>query len=673
MTNTHLKYKSVVRQVLLAVASIITIIAVFVATSIISERSKSVEQSVLRDLKIATHDAASGIHEFFRERSRVVIGLKGNPFLNDWFASYTERGSAIDNDPMYQLIVRMFKQISAQDPLIKSAFYAPAKTHEYFDINGRYNDPDYSTAKRPWWGEALALDRLFITRPEIDINDGSIVTSIKTTIYDDNNQLLGVAGIDVLASEVRSNLVDTMSYQGTGHGFLFTSDGQLIAFPDKANKIDMSKLPKLADVERIFSNSEGFSELTNLATSRQDVISEVIWQEESYLVVVSPIVDSTLDLDWRIGFMVPKSIVTEPVNTTIINSILLVVLVVALTSVVTVFAIKKLLTNPLLTIVKAMDRIATGDGDLTQRIAMNRNDELGRLSDSFDLFVSNIQQIIKQCDEVTDKVLAESSEVNYLTNQFSSNVLQQKGYIEQIAAATTEMTQTIHGISENAQSVLDCATQASTESTEGRELVNDATQLMAGLSTQVAETTDVVSNLHKNSESITAMLEVIKGIAEQTNLLALNAAIEAARAGEQGRGFAVVADEVRTLASRTQESAGDIEEIIAKLHQSAEAAVVAMNEGQAQTEQGVVIINQVNEKLFQISDAINVIEQQSNETASATKEQAAAADEISVQTETVNHLADETVSQTEQMASKSKEQESITHELKQTIAQFKVS
>lgn len=673
MTNSHRKYSSVVRQVLLAVASIITIIAVFVATSVISERSESVEQSVLRDLKIATHDSAAGIHEFFRERSRVVIGLKGNPFLNDWFSSYTQRGAEIDSDPTYQSIVRMFKQISAQDPLIKSAFYAPAKTHEYFDINGRYNDPEYSTSKRPWWGEALALDRLFITRPEIDINDGSIVTSIKTTIYDNNNQLLGVAGIDVLASEVRSKLVDTMSYQGQGHGFLFTSDGQLIAFPDQANKIDMSKLPKLADVEGIFSNSQGFAELTSLATRQQDVISEVTWQDESYLVVVSPIVDTTLNLDWRIGFMVPKSIITEPVNTTIINSILLVILVVALTSVVTVFAIKKLLTNPLLTIVNAMDRIATGDGDLTQRIAMNRNDELGRLSDSFDLFVSNIQQIIKQCDDVTDKVLAESSQVNYLTSEFSSNVLEQKGYIEQIAAATTEMTQTIHGISENAQSVLDCATQASSESSEGRELVTDATNLMAGLSKQVSETTDVVSTLHKNSESITAMLEVIKGIAEQTNLLALNAAIEAARAGEQGRGFAVVADEVRTLASRTQESAGDIEQIIAKLHQSAEAAVAAMNEGKEQTDQGVVIINQVNDKLFQISDAIKVIEQQSNETASATKEQVAAADEISLQTVTVNNLADDTVSQTQQMATKSREQESITHELKQTLAQFKVN
>jgi len=664
------KQQSVIRKVLLSVSGILSIIAIIVAILVTSERASTVKQSVIGELRSSTLSASAGIHEFFRERSRVVTSLKGNAFVNHWFENYTERGAEIDSDEDYQRLVQLFRNVSEQDKLIKSAFYAPAATHEYFDLNGRYNNPEYTTAVRPWWARALELDRLFITKPEIDANDGSIVTSIKTTVYGSQNQLLGVIGIDVLASEVKHKLVETMKYQNQGFGFLYSADGQIISFPDKGKKIDMSTLPTLNKVDSIFAHADGFTELLSASKSAGETIQSVTWQNENYLVIVNPVLDDTLALDWRVGFMVPQEVITGPVNDAIFYSVLAVLLVVVITSAVTVFAIKKLLTNPLMTIVHAMDDIATGDGDLTQRINMKRQDELGQLSASFDGFVENIQKIIKQCSETTNQVLKESDDVNHLVSDFAQNVNQQKGYIEQIATAATEMTQTIHGISENAQTALEHATKATNESSQGISLVTNATELMGELSTDVGTAAQVVEDLHKNSESITAMLEVIKGIAEQTNLLALNAAIEAARAGEQGRGFAVVADEVRTLASRTQDSAGDIEDIIAKLHQSAENAVNAMNVGKKKSDQGVDIIHQVNEKLSQINDAIALIEEQSNETAQTTREQAAASDEISRQTVSVNELADTTVSQTGEMTAKSDIQRDITLELNKTISQF---
>ncbi|WP_448212718.1 methyl-accepting chemotaxis protein [Colwellia sp. MEBiC06753] len=667
MTN----HPSVIRKVLLAVAGIISLIAILVAGYITHERASQMEQSVIQEIRISTQTAGNGIHEFFRERSRVVTSLRGNPFINGWFSQYTERGSAIDHDADYQKLVQHFKHESANDPMIKSVFYAPAATHEYFDINGRYNDDNYYTSKRPWWGEALKKDRLFITKPEIDANDKSIVTSIKSTVYD-NKQLLGVLGIDILASEIRSRLIDTMKFQGLGFGFLYTSDGQIISFPDQQGKIDMSQLPKLNEVDRQYQDAAGFNQLMNATTGLQEIITHVTWQGQDYLALVSPIEDETMALDWRIGFMVPQHVIDDPVNNTIISSIFLVIFIVLLTSGVTVYAIKKLLTNPLKKIVKAMDDIATGEGDLTQRIHLDRDDELGQLSNSFNQFVTNIQTMITQCNTTTNQVLTGANSVNNLISSFTGNVDQQKGYIEQIATTANEMTQTIHGISDNAQTALDYAKQASNESAEGQELVNHATDIMTELSEEVANAATVVEDLHTNSQSITSVLEVIKNIAEQTNLLALNAAIEAARAGEQGRGFAVVADEVRSLASRTQESTGDIENIIAQLHASATDAVKAMHVGKGKTDEGVSLIHQVNDKLIHINQAISLITEQSNETASTTREQASASDEITQQTIAVNELANTTVAQTHEMATLSNNQRTITQELDRTIAQFKV-
>ncbi|QOL25521.1 methyl-accepting chemotaxis protein [Thalassotalea sp. LPB0316] len=663
---------SVVRKVLLSISGIIAVIAIAVAYFVTSERASTVEQTVTQEIRRATQQAAFGIHEFFRERSRVVTSLQANPFVNDWFGRYSERGSSIDNDKQYQQIVDLFKNESDHDPMIKSVFYAPAATHEYFDINGRYNDPNYFTSKRPWWFEALEKDRLFITNPEIDANDGSIVTSIKTTVYSPSRTLLGVMGIDILASEIKSGLIDKMHYQNEGYGFLYTADGRIISFPDEANNIDMSTLPTLDQVDSLISHANGFKALLNDSKPQQELLTTLDFKGEQYLALVAPITDETMALDWRVGFMVPMHAITDPVTQTTYSSIFSVILVLALTSGVIFITIQRLLTKPLKRVMAAMDDIATGDGDLTKRIDINTNDELGQLSESFNTFVENIQKIISQCNLTTQKVLSESDDVSHLVADFSSTVGMQKGYIEQIATAATEMTQTIHGISDNAQTSLDYATKAANEAKQGKALADNANTLINDLANEVSHSTEVVNALHKNSESISAVLEVIKNIAEQTNLLALNAAIEAARAGEQGRGFAVVADEVRTLASRTQDSTGDIEKIIVKLQESASSAVAAMNVGKEKTTEGVSVILQVSEKLDHINQAVALIEEQSNEAASTIKEQASASDEITQQTISVNELADQAVHQTSDMALKSESQKAVTQELTATISQFKV-
>ncbi|MGR6834277.1 methyl-accepting chemotaxis protein [Aliivibrio wodanis] len=639
---------------------------------IMKQRSETVENSVVQELKLVTDQTAASIKEFFKGRSRVVTTLATNDTMTSWFKGYTDRGGDISSDETYQSIVKSFKAISAHDPIIKSVFFAPANTYEYFDINGRYNNLEYFTNKRPWWSEALNKDRLFITDPEIDANDKSIVTSIKTTVRAADNSLIGVLGIDVLGNVIKKDLIDQMSYQGVGVGFLMAANGKIIAFNDN-NQIDMSKLPSLSDVDQIFPSTEGFSQLSSAAINSDNHIGQVIYQGTEYFVFTKAIQDKEMQLDWRIGFMVPESLISEQIAKTFWGTLTFIIVFVILTAIGLFLLVNHFVSKPLKEVVTAMNDIADGEGDLTQRLQYNKNDELGNLSQAFNNFVAGIQQTTISSLAMTNDVNSDSSELNSIAINLRSNISNQKAYLEQIATAANEMTQTIHGISEHTQSAQDQANSAAIHSQEGQELAGEATSLMTEIYEDVSKSEQVVKVLNNNASSISSVLEVIRGIAEQTNLLALNAAIEAARAGDQGRGFAVVADEVRTLAQRTQKSTLDIEEIIATLLNSSKNAVESMQIGRAKTEQGVDVIKAVDKKLEGIRHSIELINDQSREIASMVNEQALASDEISQQTVAVDQLAENGVQSTDEMAERINHQHQSVSTLVQTISRFKVS
>lgn len=312
------------------------------------------------------------------------------------------------------------------------------------------------------------------------------------------------------------------------------------------------------------------------------------------------------------------------------------------------------------------------EGNLTARTNDRSKDELGRISQAFDRMAERFQQTISQVAGSSSQLATAAEETSAISVQTGSGVRQQTHEVAQVATAMHEMTTTVQDVARNAAGAAEASHQAEQEAQQGRKLATQTIDAIQTLAEEVERAADVIQSLEKESGNITSVLSVIQGVAEQTNLLALNAAIEAARAGEQGRGFAVVADEVRALASRTQQSTTEIQSMITRLQAGADQAVSVMQSSREKAGRGVEAVGLASDRLLAITDAVTRINDINIQIASAAEEQSSVAEEINRNISNVNDIAQQTSTASEQSAATSEELARLANDLQQLISHFRV-
>lgn len=330
-----------------------------------------------------------------------------------------------------------------------------------------------------------------------------------------------------------------------------------------------------------------------------------------------------------------------------------------------------------LSIMNNLSRVGTStqkmaNGDLNTRLTLSGKDEMQKISVDFNHMAETFEALVQQITSATSQLAAASEEVSVISQESASNLNNQRSETEQVATAMNQMSATVQEVARNAGDAAGAATNADNEAKAGNSIVQQASRSIDELASEVESAASVIQQLAQDSDEIGSVLDVIKGIAEQTNLLALNAAIEAARAGEQGRGFAVVADEVRTLAGRTQESTQEIETMIDKLQTGAKNAVTAMESGSKKASIGVDQTKQAGEALAAITRAVTTINEMNTQIASAAEEQSATTEEMNKNIININQLADQTVNSSEQSTAASSELAKLATDLQNLVSQFKI-
>lgn len=478
---------------------------------------------------------------------------------------------------------------------------------------------DWDGRKRPWYGVGRDSAEATWTEPYVDSTSGETLISAATKITDHGN-FLGVFGGDI-SLKVVANALNTMDFNGSGYAFLMSKSGNIISHPDAK------------------FNAKPYSELFGGKSPALSQELHEVSAGKDYLVSFTPLTNLK-GLDWYIGVVLDKDIVMAEADNLSDRAMIATILGVLISLILLGLLMKRLLM-PLDRLHRSLIEVNSGNGDLTRRLPDTGNDEIALVSKEFNSFLQNLQIMIGEVKGSALLVRKRANETSDEATQSSGRLQQQLQELDQLATAMHEMASTAEEVARNAQGAAQAAKAASSEAESGLHVVAQSTSAIQNLATEMDSTSQSINELAKLSNNIGSILSVITAIADQTNLLALNAAIEAARAGEAGRGFAVVADEVRSLASRTQQSTQEIREMIDQLQSRVRDAEMRIQQSRDTASQTAIDAGAANDILERIGLAITRINDMNLQIATAAEEQSATTEEINRNTTNIRDISHE--------------------------------
>lgn len=505
-----------------------------------------------------------------------------------------------------------------------------------------------------------------------EVGDRTILLSSFTVPLISEGEFRGIAGADLSMDFLQGMLQrgDDALYDGVGTQALVSSSGRLVAFTGEGAKPG-DRADKVLDS----------SDLANLAQLQDQPIYSID-EARGHIELAMPITLGNTSTRWSLLIILPMDAVMadlialdgEVAEQSTQSALMLAVVgfLVALVGLVVMIFVAYGLAKPARQLVAMLDDIAKGDGDLTKRLNVDRADELGAIAAGFNAFLDKLQGMIKEVVGSVQQVTDASEHTADIAIRTNDGVQRQLSEIDLVATAVTEMTATAQDVARNAAQAASAAHNADGSANHGREVVKATSATIQNLSEDIQRAVESVQSLARNSENITGILDTIRGIAEQTNLLALNAAIEAARAGEQGRGFAVVADEVRNLAQKTQASTAEIQTMIEQLQNGTRETVKVMEQSRSRTDQSVLQAEEADAALTSITQAVSVINDMNNQIASAAEQQSAVAEDINRNVTTIDTVAKSVAAGADEASQASASLTKLAEHQRRLINQFKV-
>ncbi|AZT83917.1 methyl-accepting chemotaxis protein [Marinobacter sp. NP-4(2019)] len=508
---------------------------------------------------------------------------------------------------------------------------------------------DFDPRTRPWYQIAMDLGRASFTEPYRDVITGNTIITTLAPIK--SGPYRGVAGGDIALQAIEESLSE-VTLAGTGYASLISADGTVLFHPD----------------EELIGKDIG--ELIGQSPKLDGADHYYQVEDENWSASFHAISDAR-GVDWYLGTFVNQDLIHEPVAAARVTGIIIAFVGLVISLLVLHVGIRVLMA-PVHRLNRAMEDIATGDADLTQRLDDSAKDEFGRLARSFNSFVANIQNVVRDVQKGTEDLKDNVTSLRQTASTSRSSVENQQAEIDMVATAINEMSAAAGEIAQNAQQTADAANTADSDSRASLETVEASRDAVQKLAREINSAAEVIDTLGKDVSNITSVLEVIQGIAEQTNLLALNAAIEAARAGDAGRGFAVVADEVRNLASRTQDSTEEINNMIERLQKGANNAVDVMKASTAVSNVSMEKAQDAMESLNRIAGAITSISQMTTQIATASEEQTSVTEELNSSITRIADQGQEAATAASENDVYSSQIESIGNTLNQNVSRFRV-